>query len=149
MYGYWYRNKWWSNGWLFSLHFIHPLCLFPWTNYQLITILSRRRMRKSPSIMILILVYKNQVTNIGKRLFLVSIYLSKYHNSSFLCSFCSLPDIFRCHRTLEILFLVKDLMIGNILKLIFKSTRKNEEYNLIFFDINIYIYTYIFKIKFV
>ena len=127
---------------------LYTLCWFPWINSQII-IIFRRRIRISPSIMVLILVYKYQVANIWKRLFLVSIYLSKYHNSSFLCSFCSLPDIFRCHRTLEILFLVKDLMIGNILKLIFKSTRKNEEYNLIFFDINIYIYTYIFKIKFV
>ena len=96
-------------------------------HYQMITIIPRRRMRKSPSIMVLILVYENQVTNIGKRFFLVSIYLSQYHNSSFLCSLSSLPDTFRYHRTLEILFLVKDLMIYNILKLIFKSTRKNEE----------------------
>ena len=147
MYGYWYRNKWWSNGWLFSLHFIHPLCLFPWTTYQMITIISRRRMRKSPSIMVLILVYTNQVTNIGKRLFLVSIYLSQYHNSSFWCSFSSLPDTFRYHRTLEILFLVKDLIIYIILKLIFKSTRKMK--NRICYFIYIFIYTYISNIKFV
>ena len=76
-------------------------------HYQMITIIPRRRMRKSPSIMVLILVYENQVTNIGKRFFLVSIYLSQYHNSSFLCSLSSLPDTFRYHRTLEILFLVK------------------------------------------